>query len=102
MKMWASSPAAAAYAARALPAFPAEGIASFLRPSAFATLTATVIPRALKEPGGFRPSSLIQTLGNSRLGRRGGNPSPSVIGKTVGGTSRYRQRVPTLPRRDSA
>ena len=101
MKICASRPAAAAYAASALPAFPAEGIASFLRPRALATLIATVIPRALNEPVGFRPSSLIQTFGNSRLRRSGVNPSPSVIGSTLGRTSRYLHRLAALPLSES-
>ena len=99
IKICASIFAAAAYAARALPAFPAEGMATFFTPNALATLIATEIPRALKDPVGFRPSSLIQTLGNSRLGRTGVKPSPSVTGLTSGRTSRYRQRFASRPAR---
>src|SRR6185437_3491081 len=93
MKMCASIWAAAAYAARALPAFPADGIATFFMASALATLIATEIPRALNEPVGVKPSSLIQTLGNPRLRRTGVNPSPRVMALTSGRTSRYRQRL---------
>ena len=87
--------------ARALTRGEGLGIASFVRPSERATLMATEIPRALNDPVGLRPSSLIQTLGNSRLGSRGVKPSPSVAGGTFGRASRYRQRLASLPRRDS-
>ena len=56
MKMCASIPAWAAYAAMALAAFPAEGIASFFNPYAFAMVTAAERPR------GFERSSRIQSL----------------------------------------
>src|SRR5438874_1769483 len=81
IKMCASMLAAAAYAASALPAFPAEGIATFLILKALAALIAAEIPRALNDPVGFSPSSLIQTFGNSRLGRSGVEPSPSETGE---------------------
>src|SRR5260370_31414886 len=57
--MTAGSPAAAAYAASAPPALPAVGAASAFAPSCFARETAAVIPRALNEPVGFSPSSLM-------------------------------------------
>ena len=50
-------------------------------------VTATDIPRALKEPVGFRPSSLMKTLANSRLGSMGVKPSPSETGGASGSTS---------------
>src|SRR5207245_9140019 len=55
----AGSPAAAAYAANAPPALPAVGAAKAFAPSRLARVTATVIPRALNDPVGFSPSSLI-------------------------------------------
>src|SRR5712692_10929383 len=57
--MTAGSPAAAAYAASAPPALPAVGAASAFAPSCLARDTAAVIPRALNEPVGFSPSSLM-------------------------------------------
>ena len=50
MKMCASIPAAAAYAASALAALPADGIAIFLIPYALHIVTAAHNPRALNEP----------------------------------------------------
>src|SRR6266567_5660037 len=60
--MTAGIPAAAAYAASAPPALPAVGAAKAFAPSCFARDTAAVIPRALKEPVGFKPSSLMYSL----------------------------------------
>src|ERR1700704_347861 len=83
MKMCDSIPPAAAYAAMALAAFPAEGIATFLMPSSTALEIAQDRPRALKEPVGFRPSSLThRSLAPTRLPRRlvrisGVMPSPN-------------------------
>src|SRR6266478_3710625 len=57
--MTAGSPAAAAYAASAPPALPAVGAAKAFAPSCFARETAAVMPRALNEPVGFNPSSLM-------------------------------------------
>jgi len=54
----ASSPAFAAYAAIADPAFPALGTARRFRPSSFALETATAMPRALNVPVGFAASYL--------------------------------------------
>src|SRR6266849_3562547 len=58
--MTAGIPAAAAYAASAPPAFPAVGAAKAFAPSCLARDTAAVIPRALNEPVGFNPSSLMK------------------------------------------
>src|SRR5581483_5532591 len=46
-------------------------------------------PRALNEPVGFRPSSLITTFSNSRLRNIGVKPSPSVTGSASGSTAAY-------------
>src|SRR5579875_1536392 len=94
----------------ALAAFPADGTARARAPSSTARDTATAIPRALKLPVGFSPSSLT----NSRLqpsarprrgaGRRGVHPSPSVTmyaGARTGRSSRYRQRLATRPTRSA-
>ena len=66
MKICASRPAAAAYAAKALPALPAEGIANFCRLNFLAMLTAQERPRALKEPVGLRPSSFTHRFAAPR------------------------------------
>src|SRR5579871_3183564 len=52
-------PACAAYAAAALPAFPAVGSATVDTPTACAMLTAAESPRALNELVGFWLSSLM-------------------------------------------
>ena len=57
------SPARAAYAAQAAPAFPLVGMATPLTPSSAARDTPTAAPRALKVPVGVRPSSFIHSLG---------------------------------------
>src|SRR3989442_15743471 len=86
-------PAAAPYAASAPAALPAEGAARAFAPSALAMLTATDMPRALKEPVGLRDSSLIQRF--SPAFRSGVNPSPSVTARpaSMGSTAAYRQSV---------
>ena len=56
---YASIPAFAAYALIAPAALPAEGIVSRRIPSSFALDTAAPSPRALNDPVGFIPSSLI-------------------------------------------
>ena len=56
----ARSPAAAAYAAAALAAFPADGIATSSAPNSSARDTARQRPRSLKLPVGFWPSSFTQ------------------------------------------
>ena len=100
MKMCASIPARAAYAASAPPAFPADGTASFVAPRYFAIDTAVVIPRALKLCVGFCASSFTQrfvrpTAFPNRVARKSGvPPSPSVTGSASignGNTSRNRQ-----------
>src|ERR1051326_7074962 len=113
MKMWASNPAAAAYAAMALAAFPAEGIATLRMPNSTHIETAQESPRALNDAVGFRPSSFTHSDSApirtpSRLARINGvQPSPkltidpSEAGKIGAyrhmlarplGTSRLRQR----------
>src|SRR5579863_5822377 len=94
MKMCDSMPAAAAYAAMALAALPAEGIATFLIPSSTAIEIAQERPRALKEPVGFSPSSLIHRSSEpTRAPRRrvrikGVMPSPSdTIDSARGGSA---------------
>src|SRR6266849_5629007 len=57
--MTAGIPAAAAYAASAPPALPAVGAAKAFAPSCLARETAVVMPRALNDPVGFNPSSLM-------------------------------------------
>src|SRR5204863_7898638 len=102
MKMWASMPAAAAYAAMALAALPADGIATFLMPSSTHMETAQESPRALKEAVGFRPSSLTQSASDPmRCPRRlvwisGVQPSPSVTMEAAdaGRIGAYRHMVP--------
>src|SRR5713101_234292 len=93
------TPARAPYAASADPALPAEGMAIDDTPNSSALDTAADSPRALNEPVGLTPSSLI----NSRLqptrapslgaGSRGVSPSPKVTmkrGSRTGISSRHR------------
>src|SRR4051812_6727197 len=93
--------AAAPYAASAAPAFPAVGATSPGTPSAFARVTAALMPRALNDAVGLRPSSLIQSLATPMERAREGAsssgvmPSPSDTGvsaASIGSTARYRQR----------
>ena len=64
------TPAAAPYAASAAPALPAVGTTMPATPSAFARVTAALIPRALNEPVGLSPSSLIQSRADAeRVGQ---------------------------------
>src|SRR5439155_13942976 len=104
-----SIPAFAAYAASALPAFPALGTASRVSPSSFARATATAIPRALNVPVGFAASSFTNTreipyvLSIAGHSRSGVPPSPRVrawSSESTGSTGRYRHRS-RLGRRDS-
>ena len=53
----AAAPARLAYAARAIPAFPAVGTTKRRAPARTARVTAAARPRALKDPVGFFPSS---------------------------------------------
>src|SRR5438874_11811791 len=88
MKMCASTPARAAYAASAPPALPALGTASFVAPRYFAIETATLIPRALKLCVGLSDSSLIQrstSSANDFARNNGVPPSPSEIGSIFSG-----------------
>src|SRR5216683_4999352 len=106
----AGSPAAAAYAASAPPALPAVGAANAFAPSCLARDTAAVIPRALNDPVGFSPSSLMYRRRNSTCPKRppcpegmdapsrsactrGVMPSPRATGGSFGNTSAYRQSV---------
>src|ERR1700733_2687285 len=93
MKMWASIPAAAEEAGGPPAFFPAGGAAIFLRPKWRAIVTAAERPRALKDPVGFRPSSLMTTPGYSRLRSMGVKPSPRVTGGASGRTASYRHIV---------
>jgi len=76
------SPAAAAYAAAALPALPADGNAIPFRAHAMAPFTAITSPRALNDCVGFGLSSFIHSPASpsSRArwcsGRSGVPPSP--------------------------
>src|ERR1039458_2770670 len=94
-------PAAAAYAARALAALPAEGIATLRMPSSTHIEMAQAKPRALKDAVGFNPSSLTQSASApnrapSRLVRTSGvQPSPKLtIEVSAGGsTGAYRHML---------
>ncbi len=77
--------AAAPYAASAPAALPADGAISARAPSARAIDTATVMPRALNEPVGFRASSLIQVRSSTRDERR--QPSPSETSPAASGST---------------
>ena len=54
-------------AASAPPALPAVGAANAFAPSCFARVTAVVMPRALNDPVGFSPSSLMYSFCNPML-----------------------------------
>lgn len=64
MAMVAPMPARAAYVAQAAPALPLVGIATRRIPSSLAREIPTAAPRALKEPVGISPSSLISSPGS--------------------------------------
>src|SRR4051812_8028465 len=92
-------PAAEPYAASAAPAFPAVGATRPATPSARARVTDALMPRALNDAVGLRPSSLIHRVRTPTLfasvgvGRRGVPPSPSVAGSSLsssGRTAAYR------------
>jgi hypothetical protein len=55
-------PALTAYAAADAEVFPVDAQITAVAPSSAAFEIAIVIPRSLKEPVGFKPSYLIQTL----------------------------------------
>src|SRR5262245_11386058 len=101
MKMWDSIPAAAAYAARALAALPAEGIATLPMPSSLHMAMAQDSPRALNDAVGFVPSSFTQRASApsrepSRRARHiGVQPSPSVTTEPLAGgrTGAYRHML---------
>src|ERR1035441_8886359 len=98
MKICASIPAAAAYAAMALAALPADGMATFLIPSSTHIETAQERPRALNDAVGFSPSSFTHSCSApmrapNRLVRTSGvQPSPSVttLASDAGSTGAYR------------
>ncbi len=84
MKICASIPAAAAYAAIAPAALPADGIATFCTPSSTHIEIAHDNPRALNDPVGLIPSSFThRSLAPSRAPNRlvlisGVMPSPRL------------------------
>src|SRR4051812_2967354 len=101
MKMWDSIPAAAAYAARALAALPAEGIATFEIPSSLHMGMAQASPRALNDAVGLTPSSLTHSASapirapRRRARHRGVQPSPRVTMDSLAGgkTGPYRHML---------
>ena len=64
-------------------ALPAEGTAIFVMPSSRAIEIAAVIPRALKEPVGLRPSSFTQRSAAPTAAFARANATPAFA-KTVG------------------
>ena len=99
MNTYASMPALAAYADMAPAALPADGMVSLVRPSSLALETAADRPRALNEPVGLAPSSLMNSdfapVSRPRrsAGSIGVNPSPSVTTfelSRTGISSKYR------------
>jgi len=99
----ARTPAAAAYAASAPPALPAEGTTTCFAPSSIARLTATAIPRALKDPVGLRLSRLTRSFDRPShdavrgAACRGVLPSPrwsTDSHRRTGSTSRQRHGPP--------
>ena len=86
-------PARAAYAAALAAVFPVEAQITALASSRTAAETAHVIPRSLKDPVGFAPSSfsrtLAPTISDSRGARRSGvEPSWRVTMRSSGANGR--------------
>ena len=79
MNKFASSPARAAYAAKALAALPADGAPNFFTPSSLAMDTAAAMPRALKVPVGFALSSLTKARRQPKQAARRGVSSSGVM-----------------------
>src|SRR5262245_34845122 len=105
-----ASPAAAEYAAAALPALPAVGSAIVVAPRYFARVIAADWPRALNELVGFSDSSLMYSRSSPIVApsafawKSGVNPSPSVTGDSPsksGSISRYRHMLASRPTSDS-
>src|SRR5205085_5660177 len=94
-------PARAAYATAEADVFPVDAQIKPWAPRSTALETATVIPRSLNEPVGFRPSHLIKTRPPIRSLNRdartsGVEPSPRVMIGVPCPTSKYsRYRVIT-------
>ncbi len=102
MKMNASIPAAAAYAAIAPAALPADGIATLVIPSSTHIEIAHESPRALNDPVGLMPSSFThRSFAPSRAPSRlvwisGVMPSPRLTiaaGFDTGSTGAYRHML---------
>ncbi len=64
-------------------------------------VTAADNPRALNDPVGLMPSSLMYTPAVRRLSSIGVNPSPSVTGSASGSTAAYRHMLAGFPASDS-
>src|ERR1051326_203269 len=94
------TPARAAYAARATPAFPAVGTTNDLASARTARVTAAARPRALKEPVGLVLSSFTHNrerpcLAASRgAGKRGVPPPPSVTRRSSARSGRPSREAP--------
>src|SRR2546421_12913532 len=83
-KMRARRPAAAAYAAIAVPALPDESSITVRAPAARAAVMAVAAPRFLNDPGGGVPSIFSREF---FWGTRGGAPPPVVQGLPRNGWS---------------
>src|ERR1041385_8986166 len=92
-------PAADPYAASAAPAFPAVGATRPAAPRARSRVTAALMPRALNDAVGLRPSSLIHiartpaAFASVGVIMSGVPPSPRVAGSSlsrIGRTAAYR------------
>src|SRR5207302_3256743 len=68
-------PARAAYAAAEAEVFPVEAQIRVVAPRSSALETATVMPRSLNEPVGFKPSHLMSTRQSIRSLNRGAKTS---------------------------
>ena len=89
------SPPREAYAAADAEVLPVEAQTTASAPSPAETLTATVMPRSLKDPVGFAPSTFSQTsqpssLGQHLAGTSGVLPSPRVITGVASVTGSHR------------
>src|SRR3954447_23017176 len=98
-------PARAAYAAALADVLPVDAHTTALAPSSAALEIATVMPRSLKDPVGFRPSYFNHTRAPRRSERRGAGtsgvaPSSNVttgVAAVTGRKSRYSSINPRQP-----
>src|SRR5690606_2290083 len=104
IKTMDARPARAAYAAAEAEVFPVDAHMTAWEPASFALVSATVIPRSLKEPVGLSPSyftytsaSMPKAWANRETGMRGVAPSSRVtisVSGPTGMNGRYASMIP--------